>query len=233
MARSFELVDYKVREAEYFLDALVAGSDAAHFGGVQFCASAFASAARSITFAMQSSMHGIDGFESWYTDRRAELKDDQLARFFQEFRRVTQHIGDWVVGGASIVDGRTLYYFIPSRDLPTVPELDVVAACTAYFCTLLSLVHRCYVDFGTIIDAKLYFTESNFEEMGLSVEDAEEQLGLPRGFTDIGDPMAEPYRWEALRAQVDGCSLQSEFDRWLGKTLTWPEKLPPYQPRRL
>lgn len=230
MARSFELVDYKVREAEYFLDALTAGSNASHFGGIQFCASAFAAAARSITFAMQSSMHGIAGFEEWYADRRTELKADQLARFFHEFRRVTQHIGDWVVGAGLLVDGRTLYYFVPSSDIPSVPDLDVVSACTAYFCTLLELVYRCYMDFGAVVDAKLYFTAHNFEGMGLGIEDAEEQLGFPRGFTHTGDPMAEPYRWETLRAQVNGCSLQSEFQRWLGKTVAWPERLPPYQP---
>lgn len=228
VARSFELVDYKVRESEYFLDALIEGGNYPYFRGVQFCASAFAAAARSITFAIQASLRGVDAFEAWYSEPRGELECNSLATFFNHFRRVTQHIGESVVDAGSHADGRTLYFFVPCRDLPTVPEQDVVSACSDYFRVLLDVVYRCYVDFGPVIDGQQYFTAENFERLGLTIEDAEEQLGFSRGFTDIGDPSALPYRWESLRREADGCSIQEQFVRWLGKAVPWPERLPPY-----
>ena len=229
MARSFGLVDYKVLESEYFLEALIQGSGRPYFAGIQFCTSAFAAAARSITFAMQSSLRGAEDFEAWYAERQVEMRNDRLATFFNDFRRVTQHIGESVVDAGSRENGRTLYYFAPCRDLPSVPEQDVISACTEYFRMLLSVVYRCYIDFGPLIDGQQHYTTENFERLGLTIEDAEEELGFPCGFTDIGDRSALPYRWESLRREADGCAIQDQFVRWLGRAVPQPRKLPPYR----
>lgn len=228
MARSFGLVDYKVKEAEYFLNLMIDGSDEIYFTGIQFCASAFAAATRSITFAMQASLKNVPRFDSWYSERQKEMRSNPLAKFFHDFRTVTQHIGESVVNAGSHIDGKTLYFFKPCSDLPSVPELDVVSACRMHFCFVLDIVYLCYIDMGIYIDGQQYFTAQHFQNTGKTIEDAEEELGFPRGWTDIGGPNSEPYRWEALRREADGCGIQEQFEFWLGKTVPTPELMPPY-----
>ena len=64
MPRSFGLVDSKTQEAEYFLQRIL--SSDGYFFGVQCDAVAFTASARSVTFAMQSSLKGIPEFDLWY-----------------------------------------------------------------------------------------------------------------------------------------------------------------------
>ena len=229
MSRSFGLVDYKVQEAEYFLLELKRLGQGFHFGNVQFVASAFVSAARSVTFAMQASLKGNAKFDAWYEGRQAILRADPLAKFFHNFRTVTQHLGINVVSaGASTPDG-ILYYFMSCADLPNVPHDDVVSACETYFLLILELVYDCYLHMGPVVNGQLYFTAEHFADRGLSIEDAEEEMGFPRGWTDIGKPATLPYRWELLRRQADGCLIDEHFHRWLGKVTSRPERLPPYE----
>lgn len=227
--RSFGLVDYKVKEAEYFLLELQRVGRKRDLFAVQFCASAFTSAARSVTFAMQSSLNDHPTFMAWYTPRQQRLRFDPLARFFHEFRRVTQHKGEQVVNEASLRKKGAKYYFVPCVDLRDVPDQDVESACEDHFRLILRLVYDCYVDLAPIVNAQWRYTSDYFACLGKTIEDAEEEFGLPRGWTDIiGRPKAEPYRWEALRRQTDGCGLLKQFDRWLGCTLPEPEPLPPF-----
>lgn len=82
MSRSFGLVDYKVQEAEFFLLELQRHARNLDYRAVQFCASAFVSATRSITFAMQSSLASHPEFADWYSPRQEKLRKDALSRFF-------------------------------------------------------------------------------------------------------------------------------------------------------
>lgn len=220
MTRSFGLVDYKVLEAEHFLLQMQALGPRMDFLGMQFRVSAFVSAARSITFTMQASLKGEPKFERWYEARQASLRKDALAKFFHDFRTVTQHIGVNVVSaGAGDKDGMR-YYFMPCRDLPIVPEQDVLSACQSYFVSILQLVFDCYVELGAVVDGQQYFTRTNFATLGGTVEDAEQELGFPPGWTDLGISEIEPHRWEALRKQADGCLIEQQFERWLQKSLS-------------
>lgn len=227
MNRSFGLVDYKVQEAEYFLLELKRNAKRISFYEVQFCASAFVSAARSITFAMQASLKGHPEFEPWYGPRQAMLRDDPLSCFFQKFRTLTQHIGANVVGVGSFSKDEALYYFSPCQDLPNVPNQDVISACQDYFVIVLQIVYDCYQELGSIVDGQQYFTTENFTSLGKTIEDAEEDLGLPRKWTDVDKPELEPYRWDLLRRQADGCLIGPQFERWLGKQLSRRAGLPP------
>ncbi len=231
MSRSFGLVDYKIQEAECFLNSMLHTGGIFDFSGVQFHASAFAAAARSVTFAMQASLKGVPQFDDWYIPRQALLRSDPLARFFVEFRNFSQHVGGPVVGRGSMRDGIATYYFQASKDLPHVPDEDVFRACRTYFLCLLELVFDCYTDLAAIVDGQWYFTVENFKSMGKSIEDAEMELGMPTGWTDIGDPSAEPYRWELLRRNADGCNIQPQFAQWLNRQVSRPAKLPPYVPK--
>ena len=229
MARTFDIVDYKVCEAEYFLDLLLKGKEEVYFSGVQFCTSAFVAACRSITFAMQSSLKGNPEFEDWYANKQSVLKNDALAKFFNDFRRVSQHIGEQIITGGLFANGKAEYYFEPTEDLPKVPDMEAIEACKVYFISTLEIVYQCYLDLGVYIDPQLYFTSEHFSSIGKTIEDAEEERGFPRGWTDMGDPSSEPYRWESIRIGAGGCQIQEQFNRWLNKIIPWPEGLPEYK----
>ena len=157
--RSFDLVDEKVAEADFFLEKLA--EPACPFSHVRFLFSAFCAAARSITFSLQSVMAHVEGFREWYQTKQQELQDDPVARFFHEARTVIQHIGINPVSGGSLrhgADGRTeLRYRLTSEREETgfVRDLDAVSACRRYLAQLVSIVQECYATFGTIIDPRL------------------------------------------------------------------------------
>ncbi len=231
MGRSFGLVDHKLAEADFFLSKI--SECGSNFFGVRCYVSAFVASARSVTFALQSVLGGQPGFKTWYAEHQKKLKNDPLARFFHEFRTVNQHIGDNLVGGGSRgTNGSILYWFMPTHDLSKVPEEDVEAACRTYMGMVTSLVYECYVDFGPHIDAHQRYTPEYFRSLGKTIEDAEEELGFPRGWTDTGDAEALPYRWQLLRDSVTGCEVNHIFDKYLGKTAPCPEKPPEYQSGR-
>lgn len=223
MARSFGLVDDKVAEADFFLQR-ISDSDRDFFA-FRCYVSAFASSARSITFALKSVLTGIDRFDAWYVDRQKRLRDDRLARFFHEFRRVSQHIGvNPVSGGATGPDRKRLHFFMSEPDLPNVPDCDVETACRDYFLALIELVYECYLEFGPVIDGQQYFTEGNFSRLGKTFEDAVEELGFPRDWMDaIRESAREPDRWRILRSQADGCLINSLFEKYLGKSVPHPD----------
>lgn len=84
--------------------------------------------------------------------------------------------------------GFTLFYFMPFEDLPEVPEKDVLSACEAHLGSVRALVYECYEIMGPTINDKWIFTTEHIANRGLSIEEAEEELGFPRGYTDIGRP---------------------------------------------
>lgn len=229
MARSFDLVDNKVGEAEFFLKKIRASLSNPF--EVRCYVSAFVSSARSVTFALQAVLGKQEGFDSWYQKHQNSLKDDSIARFFHKFRTVNQHIGDNLVGlGLSSRDSGYVMWFQSTEDIDQVPSEDVLSACNQYFMMLLEIVIDCYRVFGPEIDPQQRYTPQYFQSIGKSIEDAEEELGFPRGWTDIGDPNALPWRFAALRRDIPGCRINDIFDEYLGKTTPSPPELQPYTP---
>ena len=66
------------------------------------------------------------------------------------------------------------------------------------FLMLLEIVFDCYQVFGYDIDPDKYYTIENLSRLNLSVEDIEEKLGFPRGWTGVGGGTDEE-RIEAIR----------------------------------
>jgi len=229
--RSFSLVDHKVAEAEFFLRKI--RDSALDFFALRCFVSAFVASARSITFSLQSVLSGADGFMEWYSGHQEKLRADPTARFFHEFRTASQHVGDNLVGGGAGGPCRVVtYWFCVSGDVASVPDEDVVTACDQYFRTLLEIVFDCYLKFGVRIDAHQRYTAEYYASIGKTVEDAEEEFGMPRGWTEIGDPASIPYRWQVLRDQSTGCEISHLFETYLGKRVPYPERLPPYEGAR-
>jgi len=192
--------------------------------------SAFVSASRTVTFSLQAVLKNVTGFDEWYGPHQEMLKSDELARFFQEFRRINQHIGEnLAMAGTCSPDQQPQHWFMPTPDIPEVPTDDVFTACREYFLRALDLIYDCYVEFGPEIDEQQRYTAEYFSSIGKKIEDAEEELGFPRGWTDIGDPNSLEYRWQLIRDQSTGCEINDVFLKYLGKTTPIPDRLPSYE----
>lgn len=179
---------------------------------------------------MQAVAGGIPVFRPWYTVKQEELKADLLVRFFNEYRRASIHIGDTVVRAGSFSkdpDGKQVvrYYFTSIPDIASVPEIDIVSACSDYFRTLLCLILEAFTEFRYELDDRWYYTAGHFQKMGKTIEDAEQELGFPRGWTDICDPEHEAERWRSFRmTQTVGCQINDLFEHYLGKSLEGPDE---------
>lgn len=227
MPRSISIVEYKVRQAHFFLEKIVQSE--LDFFAVQCFVDAFASAIRSITFSMQAVISDVPGFAKWYEDQLTGLKEDSISRFFNQYRTVSTHIGDTVVRGGTMGRddfGRRVikYFFMPVPDLPDVPTQDVLSICIHHFKTLLELVFNSFIVFRYQLDDRWYCTKENFDRLGKTIEDAEQELGFPRGWTNIGKDLSESERWAVLRhTQTVGCQLNDLFLRYLGKQVEGPD----------
>jgi len=190
--RGFHCVADKVAEADYFLGRMKETS--AEIEEMRFLFSAFVSAARSVTFSLQAVMSGYPDFDSWYQPRQERLKENRLARFFVDLRNHLQK-----VGGAPLFhsgwsrNGKFEWFteFTPTPDFEEVPSGDVIALSEAYFRLLLEILQECYADYWAYIDPRAIFTVEGLRILGWTVEDVEEAVGFPRGWTDIPWPKEE------------------------------------------
>lgn len=83
MAHSFAVVEDKLLEAESLLRRL--GATSMHDGEARYYFSAFVSACRSVTWALQKSLKCVSGFDSWYESVKEQLKADSLAPYLWRF----------------------------------------------------------------------------------------------------------------------------------------------------
>lgn len=225
--RSISIVEYKVGQAQFFLEQI--DKPDLGFFGIQCMTDAFAGACRSVTFSMQAVCSKLDGFEAWYRPRVTHLDADPIARFFNKYRRASVHIGDTVVrAGRAFTDGngncRIEYFFIPILEVPEVPSQDVVSVCRSHFTRLLILVYEAFETFRNQLDDRWYFTEEHFRGMGKSIVDAVEELGFPRDWIQAASGIPESERWRILRStQTVGCQINQTFRKYLGKTIQGPD----------
>lgn len=226
MTRSFGLVEEKLREAEYFLDLLSRASR--HSQEAKFCLSAFVSASRSVTFALQACLNGTDGFADWYATAQEELKSDSLAPHFVEFRNITQKTGENPidqVGHAHLrqylaaqMDGTAPKHVLVH---PRTEELvDAVEACTSYLISVTQIVYDCYVRFRTLVDPQWHFTQEAFMSSGKTFGDALKEMGYPSFWADTAPEDAD--QWRLLSKLQPSCAINDLFQARLGRTVVGP-----------
>ena len=186
MARVLDLIERKVAEADFFLDAMQ--DSGFNIFGFYCYFSAFLSASRSITFTLQAVMSGTPGFDEWYEVARQPLKEDSRARFFVQLRNIATKTGEaGIVGGSShrLEDGSVLitHYFDPelTGSLPDDIRRQEVTSMSWYYMKLL-------VDLVSEWE-RWYYTEVPGADPSTrfrTPEELEEALGLPIGWTDVG-----------------------------------------------
>src|SRR5690606_26278484 len=206
--RSFDLVDFKVGEGEYFLKKIKKSKDIFE---VRFLFCAYTSAVRSITFCLQAVLSDVEGFKNWYSLQQENLKTNSLAKFFIEARNISQKVGVVPISSGSYSKGHTKHYFDhKNSEFENLPTNDVYTACREYFISVLKVVYDCYVDFGTTIDPHQYYTKANFARLGKTIDDLDEQLIGIRGYTNFAK-WPEEYRWQAHRNSIPGCRISDLF----------------------
>ena len=86
-----------------------------------------------------------------------------------------------------IQDGQMLLFFGEAEHgrHKYIPEDDVLTACKKHMKTMCEIIDSAYETFGLEIDPDQLYTPEGIQEKSLSIEDIEESLGLPRGWTKI------------------------------------------------
>ena len=232
MAQSFEVVEAKLREAEFFLNQL-SGSSRLSFDA-QCYFSAFVSAARSVTDALRATMSGIADFEQWYRGVQAGLKADPLVPLFVEIRNNSVHRGLNPLNRVTLDHlredlfdqmhqrERSHVLVLPDAHSDTSTVLaDAVQASRLYFVSLVNAVFECYDRFKCVVDPQWYFTRENFSAMGKTFEDAVSELGLPSVWASCAP--SEDGGWRALRSQQPSCQINHLFRKYVGKEIAGPD----------
>lgn len=233
IVQSFGIVEEKLREAEFFLDHLRASKR--HSFNARCYFSAFVSAARSVSLALQTTMHGITGFKLWYQGAQARLKVDPLAKFFVEVRNDSIHKGLNPLNQVTLDHLREdlagqLHHQKRSHVL-VMPDLnsrgttvlaDAVEASTLYHASLVAVIFDCYDRFRCVVDPRWYFTADNFSAVGKTFEDAVAELGFPPAWASSA-PEGDG-SWRALRLQQPPCQLNDLFLKYVGREIEDPDE---------
>jgi len=77
----------KLLEVNYFLEQMK--NTQSSRDAFKYNLSAFLSAARSVTFVMQSEFRRVSGFNDWYSQKQVETEGDDLMKFLKDKRNIT------------------------------------------------------------------------------------------------------------------------------------------------
>ena len=234
MARSFGVVEEKLQEAEFFLEKF--GSTGPLDTEARYYFSAFVSACRSVTFALQASLTGVTEFDAWYESARDQLKTDPLAPYFLEVRNDVIHTGTNPLNRVGFehlrehlsrqirTSNRSHVLVVPSSHSVNSGDLvDAILASTNYFESLVTVVFECYRRFLTTVDPRWYFTEAHFRTMGKTLGDALAELGFPPEWIEAVARRGEGEAWRVLRAQQPRCQINDLFARHLRQGIPDPD----------
>jgi hypothetical protein len=220
------IVSYKIGEADYFLTKLK--NTHSWNEEYNYIFSAYVSALRSITFTLQFVMKKYPGFDSWYSIRQERLRKSSLAKSFVEFRNHAQKTGIIPIAKERSFFEGVFYesdsFYVPTNsEIKSVPNGNVVELSERCLIEVLEVIAECYTDFDVYIDPRVLFTERGINALNWTVEDVEEFVGFPRGYTDVpfdyeslGQSKNET-RLKALRPHGGDETLQIYLDKYLKK----------------
>lgn len=227
MNKTFDTVDLKVAESEFFLRKMAECKF--NFAELGFYFSAFLSAARTITLALQQFQH-LDGFKEWYAPHQETLKSNPVAKFFLETRNDHLHGGIYPVTGGSSREGKITFHFRNyEHNKQELGDDDVLDRCRNFFICLLEIVFDCYLKLGPQINPQQHYTAEHFKALGRTVGDAELELfgwTMDSSKEQICD---ESDRWRLVRSHVGDCQINHLFHGYLRKVTPQPAEPEDYQ----
>lgn len=216
------IVSAKIGEADYFLKELKStGLLDVKFN---YIFSAFVSALRSIIFSLQYVMSKYPGFDTWYIIQQEKLRKSSLAKAFVEFRNQAQKTGIIpILPNRSLFEGilyETAQFYVPSNsDLKEVPKGEVVILSEQCSKEVLGVIADCYKEFASYIDPRMLCTVQTLSKFNWSIDDLEEFLGFPRGYTDINFESEElnnnEIKLTMLSSYCGDETLQEYLDKYL------------------
>ena len=232
MSGSFQLVEEKLRESAFFLDRF---RDSEPLGlEACFYFSAFVSAARSVTLALQKTMSDVSGFDDWYHSARECLKTDPLARYFKDLRDEVVHEGINPLNKVTVehlhealrsqLRGHPRSHSIVMPDLTSADSsvlADAVRVSENYLKSLVTIVYECYSRFRCFVDPRWHFTPGHFAAMGKTFEDALSECGFPSSWATHAPD--SDVRWRVLRRQQPPCQINDLFHEHLGTCIPDPD----------
>jgi len=120
----------KLEEAEYFLNQMHSNKDTDKI--FIFVLNAFLSAARSVTFIMQSEFSDRKNFRSWYITKQDSMFHDKNFCFFNKLRRMTVH-HESIIPNKNVV----VYILEPLRITSDTPPYASVSTTNNAVCIAL------------------------------------------------------------------------------------------------
>ncbi len=237
--KEFGLVEDKIYETDFFLERI---KECRNPQDCKYYLSAFFSTSRSVTFTLQSSMKGIEGFKNWYAVQQEKLKQNDLAKKFVDMRNKSQKVGTSFIGSATSYKDeggnlRMKFYFqtddnfldkgelaeervlrqLFSGQLLNKTEDDIATQCEQNFLLLLEVIFECYEVFGDEIYPEKYYSLESLKKKGLPIEDIEENLGFDRGYTKV-EGVPDEERIRLLREYAPTSEINEIFDKYLHRT---------------
>jgi len=205
---SLLLVEGRLLEARYFCGKL-ARVRADPFA---YELNAFLSASRSVFELLRSEMARVPGFKDWWADALATFLADEAASFYYGLRNFSFHQGRVALVGGSLPNTRRWTYRFISNPDPVPADLqrrDVADCCREHLAKVAAVVLRFADTFPAYACPQRNFTVEGLRLRNLSVDDVEEMLGFPRGYTNIGPPWTDTDRLRLLGRSVDGVDFSS------------------------
>lgn len=220
--KSAQLIDMKVAEGDYFLNEIK--NSKVDILVINSLVNAFVSSCRNITFALQYVLHNTEEFHAWYNEKQEYMKKNIFFRFFNEYRRLSIHEGQYFIKRGDMINGKISWYFDTIKNIQF--NNDIFTVCNKYFVELLQLIFDCYHKFKFTLSAKWYYTQNNFKMLNKTISEAENELGFPTNWTEINGNKEEfPERWAVLRRNVTGCEINHLFKMYLNKYFQEPDDI--------
>jgi hypothetical protein len=204
--KPFWLINGKLCEADFFLDKL---REAPSLDEARYYFSAFVSAARSVTYAIQATLNTVDGFNEWWQGKRIDFQENSFAKYLKKVRDELVHVGMNPLGihrrGFSIPFSE---FLLIGRD---APEENVSVVATEYMALLVMTSKEAFSRYWTFLDLSKSLTLASLHEKGKKLEDIEEELGLPCGWSNSNNRTSEE-RLDILKEYS-----QTDIDRLAAK----------------
>jgi hypothetical protein len=216
------IVSHKIGEADYFLTKLK--ETHSWDNEYNYLFSAYVSALRSITFTLQFVMRKYPEFDEWYKIRQERLRKSEVAKSFVEFRNHAQKTGVIPIAKERSIFEGIFYdsdqFYVPTNsDIKSVPIGNVIDLSERCLIEVLEIVAECYKDFDVYIDPRVLFTQGALKKLNWTIEDLEEFVGMPKGYTDMDyedtEMSNDEIRLKLLRGQGGDETLQEYIDKYL------------------
>ena len=146
----------KLKEADFFLRRMTHSHR--NIEELNYYFSAFASAARSVTFVLQYVGSVVEGFDSWYTEIQSRQRSDKVAKYLLEASNERQKTGAQPIAYGEVIrlpsGEETLIIFfsyVGSSPPAEVPDMDVLATCNHQMRNLVHIVGEFFDRFEDVV----------------------------------------------------------------------------------